>query len=490
MTSELGGRNAVHEPYVGPRPFEEEDRELFFGRDRDTHEVLGLLLSSRTFLIYAPSGAGKTSLLNAGLRPYLSREPVECWPTARVQSVISPSTLEQIANVYVFALLSSWLKVIDLDELARVTFSEYVRSRPAKVDEDGVELPLLIFIDQFEELFTSYRERWPDREAFFVQLHEALAEHPRLRLVFLMREDYLAHLDSYVQWLPDKLRSRFRLELLRERAALDAIRRPVASEGRSYAEGVAEQLVRELRTTRVDDGPGEVRPVLEEFVEPVQLQVTCKALWDSLPEEVSVITSQHLKDFGDVDQALTSFYDNAVRQVCLGAHVSEDRLRRGIEELFITEMGTRNMAYQGRSVTGLIPNKVVQMLEDQHVVRAEWRAGARWYELTHDRLISPIQTSNLKFFHQLPAETDPDRVRRLAKKAMAIAEQLYAAGRYQEALRAAEKGHRHFTAVDDMQSAANTLALMGDIHSAAGEVTESLQRYQESVKLYERLGDS
>jgi hypothetical protein len=39
----------------------------------------------------------------------------------------------------------------------------------------------------------------------------------------------------------------------------------------------------------------------------------------------------------------------------------------------------------------------VDVLENVHLVRGEWRAGARWYELTHDRLIEPIRESNRKW---------------------------------------------------------------------------------------------
>ena len=36
-------------------------------------------------------------------------------------------------------------------------------------------------------------------------------------------------------------------------------------------------------------------------------------------------------------------------------------------------------------------------LERRHLIHAEWRSGTRWYELTHDRLIDPIRSSNERF---------------------------------------------------------------------------------------------
>src|SRR5512134_3544251 len=96
------------EVYVGPRPFERSERNLFFGRDRETSELLSLVVSSRVVLCYAPSGAGKTSLMNAGLQPRLEQEGFEVLPSTRVRGLI-PEGLDQdkVANVYIFnALLS------------------------------------------------------------------------------------------------------------------------------------------------------------------------------------------------------------------------------------------------------------------------------------------------------------------------------------------------------------------------------------------------
>ena len=54
-------------PFVGPRPFEKEDSDRFFGRTRETEELLSLIIAHRAVLVYAQSGAGKSSLLRAGV---------------------------------------------------------------------------------------------------------------------------------------------------------------------------------------------------------------------------------------------------------------------------------------------------------------------------------------------------------------------------------------------------------------------------------------
>jgi hypothetical protein len=94
---------------------------------------------------------------------------------------------------------------------------------------------------------------------------------------------------------------------------------------------------------------------------------------------------------------LRRFYDDAVFAAAAAARVRERRLRGWIEEAFITSVGTRNTIYRSSEKTATIPNAAIDELENRHLIRAEFRAGARWYELTHDRFIEPIQTSNARF---------------------------------------------------------------------------------------------
>ena len=57
-------------PYVGPNPLPFGQR--IFGRDREIADLRDQLIAGRIVLLYSPSGAGKSSLLEAGLRPELA----------------------------------------------------------------------------------------------------------------------------------------------------------------------------------------------------------------------------------------------------------------------------------------------------------------------------------------------------------------------------------------------------------------------------------
>src|SRR5262249_60574664 len=71
-------------PYVGPRPFGRDEKDLFFGRDRETRDLCSLVVAHPIVLLYAASGAGKSSLLNAGLIPLLETRGYEVLPSAPV----------------------------------------------------------------------------------------------------------------------------------------------------------------------------------------------------------------------------------------------------------------------------------------------------------------------------------------------------------------------------------------------------------------------
>ena len=118
--------------------------------------------------------------------------------------------LETVSNPYVFNSLMSWSgereSVRDPLELTQMSLESFLGERPRPKDEDGNLLPRVLIFDQFEELFSSYPERWVDRRDFLAQIGKLLAGDSSLRVLFAMREDYIAQLDPYVSLLPENLR--------------------------------------------------------------------------------------------------------------------------------------------------------------------------------------------------------------------------------------------------------------------------------------------
>src|SRR6266446_1933490 len=392
---------ADQKPYVGPRPFGRDEKNLFFGRDRETRDLCSLVIAHPIVLLYAASGAGKSSLLNAGLIPLLEARGYEVLPSARVSGRIRDAVNNAgVDNVYAFNILSSWAgPSVDPRDLVKVDIASFLASRSHRKDAAGEPVLRVVLLDQFEELFTFARERWQERAALIRQLAEALEHDPLLRIVLVMRREFVARLETFAPLLPQALRTRFPLDELGPKAAQEAIEGPLARTDRKIEPEASQRLVEELRTVTVRGAGGEDVETIDPSIEPVGLQVACAKLCDDLPPDVHTITAAHIETYGDVDKALKRFYEDALNAAATKTGVSKDRLRLWVDRYLITPGGTRGMVYRGPESTGreerAIPNAAVDVLEEKHLIRAEARAGGeRWYELTHDRFVGPIRDSN------------------------------------------------------------------------------------------------
>jgi hypothetical protein len=143
---------ADQKPYVGPRPFGREEEDLFIGRDREARDLCSLVVAHPIVVLYAASGAGKSSLLNAGLIPLLEARGYEVLPPARVGGRIPDAVKNAgVDNVYAFNVLSSWAgPSVDPGELVKADIVRYLAARPHREDAAGEAVLRIVLLDQFE----------------------------------------------------------------------------------------------------------------------------------------------------------------------------------------------------------------------------------------------------------------------------------------------------------------------------------------------------
>jgi WD40 repeat protein len=401
-------------PYVGPRAF--LTGEKIYGRDREKRQLLDLLVAERIVILHSPSGAGKTSLIMAGLLPQLSELGFSVLPVIRVNQELPAAAHElQDSNRYIYSVLLS-LEADDghngvsfqPDELLSMQLSDYLIKRAERQQARQPDHlaayqanPLLdevLIFDQFEEILTTNPTDQTGKERFFEQLGEALRDRQRWAL-FSIREDYLAALAPYLRPVPTRLRTTYRLDLLGVHAALEAIRQPAQISGVEFTQEAAVRLVDDLRKVQIQQPDGSMQERLGPHVEPVQLQVVCYRLWQALAPDQSQISIEDLQTVGDVNESLAAYYAERVAAVSIETGVRERQIREWFQRQLITGQGIRSQVIMEKEASSGLPNSAITRLEDAHLVRSEKRRGVIWFELAHDRLINPVRDDNQAWFH-------------------------------------------------------------------------------------------
>ncbi|MFI0734531.1 hypothetical protein ACH4S9_36895 [Streptomyces sp. NPDC021225] len=205
-------------PYPGLRRFQPEDRERFFGRDRLTEDLVGLIRERRFAAVVGASGSGKSSLLRAGFIPALQDAGPAAGRPAALR-ILTPGP--HPARAHAQALTAA-------------------RGRGDTV----------VVVDQFEETFTLCHD--PAERAEFIELLlSARDPERRLRVVVAVRADFFGHCAGH-RALADALRDATLLVAPMTPAELrEAIVKPAAAEGLIVERALTARLVEE-----VADEPG------------------------------------------------------------------------------------------------------------------------------------------------------------------------------------------------------------------------------------------
>lgn len=215
LTSEPGSGTAGACPYRGLLPFDVEDAPWFFGRERLVAETIARLASRPVLAVVGASGSGKSSMVRAGVVPAIQGGVLPRSDAWRVEVTTpgAPRTSEL------------WRLLNEADR------------RPGRP-------PLLIVVDQLEEVFTlGYTDA--DREALAQLLEEEVREGARL--VAVVRGDQMAAV-AEVPGLARLLGGRDVLVgPIREAELRDAIIRPAGLAGLRVEDGLVEEVVADAR---------------------------------------------------------------------------------------------------------------------------------------------------------------------------------------------------------------------------------------------------
>jgi len=403
-------------PYVGPRPF--KTHENLYGRDWERENLLDLLIAERLVMLYSPSGAGKSSLIQAALIPDLEKEGFTVLPVIRVgqepplltenryvlSTVVGKLIIRRAStpllteNRYVLSTLLSLEQRPDMPEkerippeaLTKLDLAGYLEERQATLKDKHT----VFIFDQFEEILTVDPTDQPIKENFFKEIGKVLRDRNYWAL-FALREDRIAGLDPFLDLVPTRLKTTFRLNFLEEKAASEAIKKPAKDHHINFTDDAAKKLIKDLQTEQIQQLDGSFVDKTGIYIEPVQLQVVCRRLWETLPADTKSIEADAIETVGTVDQALIDYYNEQIIVIVAETKISEREIRDWCDKKLITPQGIRSQVQRGQN-QGL-EDRAINALIGAHLVRSENHNNINWYELAHDRLIKPIQKANTKW---------------------------------------------------------------------------------------------
>ena len=210
--------------------YTQADRDIFCGRDAEIEELHARALQNRLLLVYGPSGVGKISLIQCGLMnkfPAADRLPL----TIRYDGNLFAALDRAIA-----ALTKTPIQPDKtLTEKLHALYFEYFT-------------PITLIFDQLEELFIFGAA--DERERFAAEIAALLDAPFKLRILFVIREEYLAELTALEAQLPDLFANRLRVERMSHANVRRAIEEPCREYGVVVEDGLAEEMIARLGASK------------------------------------------------------------------------------------------------------------------------------------------------------------------------------------------------------------------------------------------------
>ena len=302
-------------PYAGLGAFQEADADRFFGRTRDIAAATARLRDQPLLAVVGASGVGKSSFVRAGIVPAL-KQSGEPWTSLVIRPGRQP--LDALAHLVAPMLGTSLANeednagstvVADLSEHRMVRSRLYagpgylgtvLRSRARHAGQK-----ILLFIDQFEELYTlcaDERERLAFTACLASVADDATAP---LRVVIAMRSDFLDRVAEDQGFLGELSRGLYVLRPPERDGLRDALLQPAELAGYRFENAaMVEHMLDHLACTHG------ALPLL---------QFAAARLWDLRDRQRRMLTEAAYGALGGITGALASHADAVMAQLPGGA---------------------------------------------------------------------------------------------------------------------------------------------------------------------------
>jgi serine/threonine protein kinase len=312
-------------PYPGLTAFQEHDAGKFFGRARDIVSLVARVREQPLVAVVGSTGVGKSSLVRAGVIPVL-KSSGERWevlvsrpgrsPISSLASLVEPLTRSSTADLAerLGAHQALMTRLREEPGYLGTLLRQRARQKDAHV---------LLFIDQFEELYTLVPDA-EERRTFMACLAGTAddAASP-LRVVVSIRSDFLERVAENPRFMDEMTRGLYFLKLPEHQGLREAITQPSEMVGYSFE---APEVVEEMLSA-LHDTTGAL-PLL---------QFAASKLWESRDQTRKLLTRGSYEAMGGIAGALASH----ANEVLAGLAPAEQKLVRSIFGRLVTPEGTR-----------------------------------------------------------------------------------------------------------------------------------------------------
>jgi WD40 repeat protein len=356
-------------PYRGLAAFTAEDKDYFFGRVGFTRSLIEAVNSRSIVPVIGASGSGKSSVVCAGLIPQLKDWQILYFrPKAdpiQALAMVTSSLVATAANKEELQILESKLaEKLDRDKLA------LFESLSAWFKLTNHNRPLLLVVDQFEELYTLTQDA-NKRDRFLDNILTAIERLPQVKLLFTLRADCY-------QYLLDCRQLITALETLLPMSPAeltDAIALPAHKLNVQFEAGLIEKILDAVKTDR------DSLPLLE---------FALTQLWEK--QHNGLLTHQAYQEIGGVARALVNHAAVLYQQF-------EPHQRERIRDIFIQliQVGDNNIITRRiakRAEIGKDNWELIDRLATGRLVVTKWddRNSQETVELIHEALIQHWKT--------------------------------------------------------------------------------------------------
>jgi energy-coupling factor transporter ATP-binding protein EcfA2 len=356
-------------PFPGLRPFKSDEAYLFFGREKQTDELLRRLRLNRFLGVIGSSGSGKSSLVRCGLIPSLyggaMAKAGSNWRVATLRPGDDPIArlLDALAVPEILGVGG------ELPEVTRESIEAKLR-RSALGLVDAVKLAqlpaqenLLVVVDQFEELFRFRQSRLAENPrdeaiAFVKLLLEAAgqSEFP-IYVALTMRSDFIGDCIEY-PGLPEAINSGLYLVPQMSRDELrSAISGPVAVAGGEVTQRLIQRLLNDVGVEQ------DQLPLLQHAL------MRTWDFWQARSSEIQPRPPMDIPDYeavGTLQNALSRHADEALEETGSDHNrLVAEKLFRALTDTFSDPRGVRRPASIARlvDICGASESDIVQTVE-------------------------------------------------------------------------------------------------------------------------------